>query len=303
MAFLIVISIVTLLSFSTTAFAERSAWQESMEDKKGIIKMKKRIFVIFTVAIMILMTACSSQQKIQPVATANIDDNHEEVSQPAEDVVQEDSQPTVSVAGDSQATQSVIEPIFDDNDTRYISNSSDKYSYETFDELNEIASYVVAGVCISSKPIFQNDMLYTLSELKIDDVYRGDTIAKGDTILIMELGGRTTSGEYRENCHIEKKAFETGESMPPEKKLVMGMDGYFPLQENEQVLLFLGDETGFLKNIKEPLFGIWGAYDGKLFLQPDGLTYSRPMPAQTDKLQFGGETLSITVDELKEKVK
>lgn len=303
MAFLIVISIVTLLSFSTTAFAERSAWQESMEDKKGIIKMKKRIFVIFTVAIMILVTACSSQQEIQPVATANIDDNHEEVSQSAEDVVQEDSQPTVSVAGDSQATQSVIEPIFDDNDTRYISNSSDKYSYETFDELNEIASYVVTGVCISSKPVFRKDLLFTLSEIEINDVYRGETIAKGDVILIIEMGGRTTYGDYEKNCHIEEKVFETGKRMPPDQKIIAGMDGYFPLQENEQVLLFLADGTGFIENIKEPLFGIWGDYDGKLFLQPDGLAYSRPMPAQTDKLQFGGETLSITVDELKEKVK
>ena len=274
-----------------------------MEDKKGIIKMKKRIFVIFTVVIMILVTACSSQQEIQPVTTANIDDNHEEVSQPAEDVVQEDSQPTVSVAGDSQATPPVIEPIYDEDDIRYISNTSDRYSIDTFDELNEIASYVVTGVCISSKPVFRKDLLYTLSEIQINDVYRGENLAKGNVILVMEWGGRSTYGEYEKNCHIEEKVFETGERMPPDQKLVTGMDGYFPLQENEQVLLFLGDATGFFENIKEPLFGIWGDYDGKLFLQPDGLAYSRPMPAQTDKLQFGGETLSITVDELKEKVK
>lgn len=173
----------------------------------------------------------------------------------------------------------------------------------TFDELNEIAEYVVTGVCVSSGPVFQNDTLYTISEVKLDSVYRGENLAAGDTIKIVEMGGRTTHGDYVKYCHIEKKAFETIEPIPYDHKVVVGTDGFFPLKEGEQVLLFLTDATGFIKSIEGPVFSIYGTYDGKLFLQPGGVTYARPLPGNTDKLQFGAGTLRITVDELKAKVK
>ncbi len=91
--------------------------------------------------------------------------------------------------------------------------------------------------------------------------------------------------------------------MPSDYKLVSGTDGYFPLKEGEQVLLFLTDATGFLDSAKGPAFSIWGAYDGKLFLQPDGVTYANPLPSNNGKLKFGEGKLKITVDELKTKVK
>lgn len=257
----------------------------------------KRIIIVITTIVMIFITACSSQPELQPAVTAT---GNDAASQPAVEPTK--SEPTVTDTESSIQMPQVIEPIYDEDDVRYISNISDRYSINTFDQLNSISEYVVTGTCISSKPVFRKDLLYTISEIQINGVYRGDTLTKGDIILVIEWGGRTTYGDYYENCHIEEKAFETGERMPSDMKLVAGLDGYFPLKEGEQVLLFLGDETGFIEEIKEPLFGIWGGYDGKLFLQPDGVTYAKPLPAQTDKLQFGEGTFTITADDL-EKVK
>ncbi len=262
--------------------------------------MRNRIIASMIIAAMLLITGCSIQQEIQPAVST--DAVNTETTQIVEDTAKPESEPTVSATESSTPVPSAVEPIYDENEIRYISNSTDKLVYDSLDELNKDADFVVTGACISSKPVFQNNIVYTLSEFKIDSIFRGDKLTEGDTILIIEMGGRTTYGEYNKNCPGEKKAFETGDPMPSDYQLVEGIDGYFPLKEGEQALLFLVDASGFINGIDTPMFGIRGAYDGKLFLQPDGATYARPLPSKNDQLIFGEGTLKITVDELKEKI-
>ncbi len=105
-------------------------------------------------------------------------------------------------------------------------------------------------------------------------------------------------GEYSENYIKDKKSFDTGEKLcSDDTKLVMGIDEYYPLSKDEEVLLFAGDTSGFLKDFSEPLYDIIGGYDGKLLLQKDG-SYAKPKPSDSDKHEFDG-TLKITSDELK----
>ncbi len=262
--------------------------------------MKNRVITILSITVLMLMSACSSQQEIQSAVSA--DAVNTETTQIVEDTAKPESEPTVSATESSTPVPSAVEPIYDENEIRYISNSTDKLVYDSLDELNKDADFVVTGACISSKPVFQNNIVYTLSEFKIGSIFRGDKLTEGDTILIIEMGGRTTYGEYNKNCPSEKKAFETGDPMPSDYQMVTGIDGFFPLKEGEQVLLFLADSTGFIKSNEQQMFGIWGAYDGKLFLQPDGVTYARPLPSKNDQLIFGEGTFKITVDELKEKI-
>lgn len=201
---------------------------------------------------------------------------------------------------DNETQEALISsvPIVDENNVRYISNTLDRIaSYGTFESLEKSASSIISGVCVSTKSVYQNDILFTLSEIMVESSYRGGFKA-GDTVLVVEIGGRTTFGEFEKNCNIEEKAFEQGaERLPDDYKLVMGNDGYFPIQEKEQVLLMLVDESGFLKDVTEPLYSVLGSYDGKFFLQEDG-SYAKPLPGQTDKLEFGEESLRITIDEL-----
>ena len=262
--------------------------------------MRNQIVASLIIAVMLFITGCSSQQEVQPAVSA--DAINTETAQTVEDAVEPENQLTASAAESIAPTPSDVKPIDDENEVRYISNPTDKLVYDSLDELNKDADFVVTGACISSKPVFQNNIVYTLSEFKIDSIFRGDKLTEGDTILIIEMGGRTTYGEYNKNCPSEKKAFETGDPMPSDYQMVTGIDGFFPLKEGEQVLLFLADSTGFIKSNEQQMFGIWGAYDGKLFLQPDGVTYARPLPSKNDQLIFGEGTLKITMDELKEKI-
>lgn len=182
--------------------------------------------------------------------------------------------------------------------TQYISTTLDKI--KTYSDLKslEIAPYVFTGICISSRPVFQNNTLYTLSKLKLTEVFKG-SLSVGDTVSVVELGGRTTYGEYKKECNISKKSFEIGDdSIPDDCNVVVGTDGFFPLEKDDEVLLFVGDTSGFLKDFKEPLFDIMGAYDGKLY--PSGKdAYSRNSPSSTNIRTFGKNTLKITKEQLK----
>lgn len=209
----------------------------------------------------------------------------------------DDIQNEISSAFHTEENTSSI-PSEDEENTHYVpSTLSREKSYDTLESLNEVAANVFAGTCISSKPIFQLETLYTLSEVRVTRVFKGG-FKIGDIVLIEEMGGRTTFGEYQKGCNIEQKAFETDlESVPDDKEVVTGVDGFFPLKEKEEVLLFVGDSSGFLKEVKEPTYSIWGVYDGKLYLQEDG-SYARPFPSLTDIRIFGEGTLVITIDEL-----
>lgn len=119
-------------------------------------------------------------------------------------------------------------------------------------------------------------------------IYRN--LTAGDIIQVVEMGGRDTFGEYSKHCFTDEKDFETL-TYPDSYKVVCGADGFWPMKEGEQVLLFLGDTTGFLKEVDGTLYDIIGDYDGKLYLQSDG-TYSRPSPSETDEYVFEAENLT-----------
>ncbi len=184
-----------------------------------------------------------------------------------------------------------------ENKTRYISTSLDRIKkYSDFDSL-KIAPYVFTGICISTQPVFQNNTLYTLSKLKLTEVFKGN-LSVGDTVSVVEIGGRTTYGEYKKECNITQKSFEVDDSIPDDYNVVVGTDGFFPLEKDDEVLLFVGDTNGFLKNFKEPLFSIFGEYDGKFYSSGKD-AYSRSSPSSSGVRTFAKNTLKISKEQLK----
>ncbi len=184
-----------------------------------------------------------------------------------------------------------------ENKTRYSSTSLDRIKkYSDFDSL-KIAPYVFTGICISTQPVFQNNTLYTLSKLKLTEVFKGN-LSVGDTVSVVEIGGRTTYGEYKKECNITQKSFEVDDSIPDDYNVVVGTDGFFPLEKDDGVLLFVGDSSGFLKDFNEPLFSILGAYDGKLYPSSKD-TYSRNSPSSSGVRTFAKNTLKISKEQLK----
>ncbi|MBQ6426349.1 MAG: hypothetical protein IJJ92_06110 [Clostridia bacterium] len=167
--------------------------------------------------------------------------------------------------------------------------------YRSVDELAEVSTLIVAGECVSARPVYQTDMIYTLSEIRITDSYKGK-ISPGSIIQVVEMGGRDSYGEYSKHCFIDEKDF-TKLTYPDYFKVVCGADGFWPMKKGEQVLLFLGDTTGFIKDLDGTLYDIIGDYDGKLYLQPDG-TYKRPSPSQTDEYVFDPGNLTANIEAL-----
>lgn len=189
-------------------------------------------------------------------------------------------------------------PIADDNNTRYLINHTDRIKYFTNSgELSEAAEVIIAGKCIEANAVYKLNKLFTLSKVEVTAVYKGD-IAVGDIIAVVEDGGRTSFGEYDKNCNVDEKAFETGgERLPNDYKVVVGMDGFYPMSAGEEVLLFLGDTTGFLPDVSGTLYDVVGATDGKLYKQDEGV-YRKASPSDTDHYVFAKENLTILTDEL-----
>jgi len=240
--------------------------------------VKKQIILTIAVIMAVLYVACASSQKSPKP----------EETETAASIIEAEKNPETSE----------IIRITDVEDVRYYNNYLSKVrNYTTKDELQNAASYIITASCVSATTVYQLNKIYTLSVLKVQSVCKGD-LQPDQEIYVIELGGRTNFGEYDENCNVDEKAFEQGvERLPDDQKIVIGHDGYYPLSEGENVLLFLGDSSGFLEGFEAPLFDIIGATDGKLYLQTDGI-YKRPLPTSTDKYDFTGDTLTISEDEL-----
>lgn len=189
-------------------------------------------------------------------------------------------------------------PVVDYNNTRYISNSSSRVKiYDDVNELATVAPYIVTGECISTSSIFQNETLYTLSQFKIEDVFKGN-LQPDSMIYIIEIGGRTTFSELEKGCNLNVKSFEkNAERLAGNYNVVIGTDGYFPLQKDEEVLLFLGDTSGFLEGFTEPLFDIFGTYDGKFYKQ-NNMTYVKSDASPTDNYIFSSDSPTIELTDL-----
>ena len=179
-----------------------------------------------------------------------------------------------------------------DGNTHFLSMTTSRMSpMDTFEKLNAGADYIFKGTCIESEPVFQNNTLYTLSKVEIQAVFKGDLEA-GDTAFLLETGGRTTAGRYREECHVKiKEGYADGDI------IVVDLDGLYPLQKGETALLFAVDSSGFLEDVEEPVYSVAGDYEGKFFLQEDG-AYRRPL--SDDEKLIGFEGIAITEDMLRQ---
>ncbi len=254
--------------------------------------MKKTALIMILFVIMLLACAGCGQAAKQSALSSSADNTEKIVEQSTPSAAGAETPTPPESAGPIAAEPTVVPAEGEDNCATSISDRA--RSFLTLPELDAAAEVVITGECVSANPVFQNDTLYTLSQIRIDQVFKGG-LTSGDKVFFVEMGGRVTNGEYNKGCNlppIPKSAEAT-----VDKPIVMGSDWYYPLKEGEKVLLFAGDSSGFLKAFDQPLYAVIGDYDGKLFLQDDG-SYAKPLPAETDKHVFGNGSLFITRNEL-----
>ena len=97
--------------------------------------------------------------------------------------------------------------------------------FSTLEALVAEAECIVTGEVIASETIFRNTMLYTLQTFRVEASPSGDFVA-GDEILIVEMGGRTTQGDYDKNTDFSPKSFDIGsQNSSPDTIIVEGVDG------------------------------------------------------------------------------
>gem|GEM_PF-1098765 len=182
--------------------------------------------------------------------------------------------------------------------TMYVSSTTSRLEPRSMNELVNVADNIFTGLCVSSEPVFQNDFLYTLSKVQVTAVFKG-AFQVGDIVPVIEMGGRTTIGEYRKETTVEIKDFDHyDDSISADTKFVEGMDGYYPLKVDDNVLLFAGDTSGFLNDFTGPLYDSYGDYEGKMYFKNENV-YARNTPSNTDQITFDDKSASISLDELK----
>lgn len=267
----------------------------------------RRIYlsILMSSLIVLTLTACSAAQDFETSRTTVFHNSQLSVAPDREPSVAPDREPSVApvtesagIESDNHKTDQTPSPIVEEEDVRYVSMYADKIkSYNNINDLDARSELVFTGECISADPVFQNTTLYTLSKIKVDEVFKGN-ISSGDMISFVEVGGRVTNAEYSKGCELGEKFAEGTTEFSEDQKLVVGIDGFFPFQEGEKALLFACDVSGFLEEYDEPLYDIIGGWDGKLFAQEDG-SFERPLAAETDQHVFGDNSLIITMDELK----
>ncbi len=245
-----------------------------------MVFMNKRKIYIFLFSVLILVLACAAcGAGIQTAADTIV------VSE-----VSAADMPNPS-ADEQSAPSNSTEPAATPPDNAFV------FPFSSIAELDAEAVFVATGECISVEAVFQNDMLYTVSQVRVDQVLKGD-VSQGDIVLFGEYGGRVTNGEYTEGTHIDKKPFaDDAPTMPDDQQVNIGIDGFYPFQQSEQALIFATDISGFLEDVDAPLYGFVGGYYGKLLLRDDG-SYARP-PSETDK-DIYKDSFVIALDELKQ---
>jgi hypothetical protein len=227
------------------------------EAERGITMKRKLLTGFIACFTLLALTSCSavhinSPQESVSTTDASLISLQESISPTDASLIS----PQESVVSDTFSPGIVF-----DNNTMYVSASASRSEeYTNTDDLVARANFIFSGVCVSSAAVFQNDMLYSISEVEVKKAYSGD-ISKGDVLSVVEMGGRTTYGEFVKNCNVEKKDFESeGETIPDSTNYVFGLEGYFPMKMGDDVLIFAVDTSGFIKGYDKPLYSICGTF-------------------------------------------
>lgn len=183
----------------------------------------------------------------------------------------------------------------DNKNAVYYTSVGERYeTYDTQEALTEVSDNIVTGECISSESFFrEHGFKYTVSEVLVGETYKGD-IEPGSTIKVVEFGGTFTAEEFIEASGIKEKDFydETAVS-DGDATVVCGVDGFFPMNKGENVLLFLA-APGSYDGI-ENVYGVMGSSDGKLYKISDS-KYARPNPENVEGGYSSSYSMQSAID-------
>lgn len=153
--------------------------------------------------------------------------------------------------------------------------------FSSVEEVYDYASNVIRARVMTSGYRLNGPSVYTLSEIEILDVYKGN-MKPGERIHVMELGGFVPQGVLKNAVAIEKTGKEAEKSEGDDVLLDVRLHGYKVLEEGEEAILFLARELDNRKPelYPEKTYSLVRVWQGKLLYSEETELYVPYIPKE-----------------------
>lgn len=226
--------------------------------------MKKTFSIVCLLCVLlfsVFLAACTSPSKL---SSSGVE----------ESAVSEDGETTVE-----DMTESVSDPESSASIERvYVSGTADGYTeFENLDLLIQSSVMIVRAEVVFQEAYYYPSSLHTLSQVKITKVYKGDVEA-GTTVNVSQPGGYVTYEEWVEGTGFEPKESDGKSTCEPNTPMAYGINGYYPVELGDDVLLFLQDPNNPMESKYGEIFSPLGGHDGVYYACNNGLEFVVPLP-------------------------
>ncbi|MFA4133590.1 MULTISPECIES: hypothetical protein [unclassified Brevibacillus] len=157
------------------------------------------------------------------------------------------------------------------SDTEYRIVSGEAMFTETFTDvegLAENADIIAEAEVISQKnnPNYERLDVYTVSELRLTKVYKGD-VEIDDTVSVLETGGEFDEREVTK-YFSGKRGFELNDNLGDPRIIMVGIGGSIPMKEGNTYFVFLTED-------KNDVYNIVGSVQGKIKINNENTLVSQ----------------------------
>ncbi|WP_087351239.1 hypothetical protein [Brevibacillus brevis] len=165
------------------------------------------------------------------------------------------------------------------SDTDYRIVSGEAMFTETFTGvkgLAENADIIAEAEVISQKnnPNYERLDVYTVSELRLTKVYKGD-VKIDDTVSVLETGGEFDEREVTK-YFSGKRGFELNDNLGDPRIITVGIAGSIPMKEGNTYFVFLTEDD-------DDIYNIVGSVQGKIKINSENTLVSQVSPETIDQ--------------------
>ncbi|GED56944.1 hypothetical protein ABER61_17885 [Brevibacillus formosus] len=165
------------------------------------------------------------------------------------------------------------------SDTDYKIVSGEVWFRETFNSvkgLAENADIIAEAEVISKKnnPNYERLDVYTVSELRLTKVYKGD-VEIDETVSVLETGGEFDEREVAK-YFSGKPGSELNDDLGDPGIIMIGLEGSIPMKEGNKYFVFLTEDD-------DDVYNIVGSVQGKIKINSENTLVSQVSPETIDQ--------------------
>ncbi|MFI8714824.1 hypothetical protein [Brevibacillus brevis] len=164
-----------------------------------------------------------------------------------------------------------------DSDYRIVSGeASFRETFTNVEGLAENADIIAEAEVISQvyHPEYEYLTVYTVSELRLTKVYKGD-VEIDDTVSVLETGGEFDEREVTK-YFSGKRGFELNDDLGDPRIITVGIAGSIPMKEGNTYFVFLTEDD-------DDIYNIVGSVQGKIKINSENTLVSQVSPETIDQ--------------------